>query len=356
MRKSFAIALLGLSCLAAASAQQVKPRFVTLPAKPATYKQPPASLVTYAGSYVYNGKTQNYTFVGTDPATTNTTTTIKTFIIPVKITITKGTTKTVFDPNTVLSNPAGYTAITSTTSSPVFDSTTDYVQGGVDIGATQYVDAFQRATVWGNVSVNNNYHTKLGTPTIRPTLALAPPASKGVTGNPFGKGTRGEVDITWFDTQINTYLTKYASTITPDTFPIFITYNTFLTSGGCCIGGYHSATGAQTYTHFDYDSGVGSFSQDVSALTHEISEWYDDPFVNNIAPSSCATHGNSLLEVGDPLEGYSNYGGFVYPLHGFNYNLQDEATLVYFGAPSSTSVNGWFSFQNHTLTVCQNGG
>lgn len=354
MRKTFAIALLGLSCLAAASAQQVKPRFVTLPAKPGTGAVPPATLAQWAGSYVYNGKTINYTMVGANPATSNVTTTIKTFIIPVQITITKGTTKTVFDPNTVLSN--GNTVIKNTTTSPVFDSTTDYVQGGVDIGAAQYLDAYQRANFWGNVSVNSNYHVTLGTPTVRPTLKLSPPASKGVTGNPFALGTRGEVDITWFDTQLNSYLTRNAASITPDTFPIFVTYNTFLTSGGCCIGGYHSATGAQTYTDFDYDSAPGSFSQDVSAFSHEVGEWYDDPFVNNVAPSLCAQHGNSLLENGDPLEGYTNYGGFAYVLHGFTYNLQDLATLPYFGAPPSTTVNGWFSFQNHTLTVCQNGG
>src|SRR6202790_386100 len=52
---------------------------------------------------------------------------------------------------------------------------------------------------------------------------------------------------------------------------------TFLTSGGgCCIGGYHSANGAQpsgqTYSHATYVDSPGSFSQDVSALSHEIGE------------------------------------------------------------------------------------
>ena len=44
-------------------------------------------------------------------------------------------------------------------------------------------------------------------------------------------------------------------------------------------------------------------------------------------------------------------------LGGFTYHLQDLVTPVYFGAPTSTSVNGWQSFQGQTFsTVCANGG
>ena len=67
------------------------------------------------------------------------------------------------------------------------------------------------------------------------------------------------------------------SQINPTTFPIFETTNTYLTEGGCCIGGYHSANGAQTYAHFTYITFAGDFSQDVSALSHEVGEWMDDP-------------------------------------------------------------------------------
>jgi len=62
-----------------------------------------------------------------------------------------------------------------------------------------------------------------------------------------------------------------------------------------------------------------------------------------------------ILEVGDPLEGEANYGGFPDALNGFTYNLQDLVFLPYFGAPTSTSVNGWLSFHDAALTVCSNG-
>jgi hypothetical protein len=61
------------------------------------------------------------------------------------------------------------------------------------------------------------------------------------------------------------------------------------------------------------------------------------------------------LEVGDPLENNPNFGGFPYTSGGFTYNLQDLVTLPYFGAPPSTSVNNFFTFQGESLTMCQNG-
>ena len=77
----------------------------------------------------------------------------------------------------------------------------------------------------------------------------------------------------------------------------------------------------------------------------------DDPLTNGGNGTPCG-----ILEVGDPLEGTSNYGSTHYTLHGFTYNLQDEVFIGYFGAPLSTSVNSWWSFQNYPFTqICQNG-
>jgi hypothetical protein len=160
------------------------------------------------------------------------------------------------------------------------------------------------------------------------------------------------VDINFFDAKWQSIISSN-STIMPNSFPIALTYDAYLTQGGgCCIGGYHSAFGnasaPQTYAHFTYIDRVGAFSQDVSALSHETGEWMDDPFTNN---SGCG----GLLEVGDPLEGEANFGGFPYTLNGFTYNLQDLVLLQYFGQSPSTSVNGWWSFQNASLSVCSNG-
>jgi hypothetical protein len=161
--------------------------------------------------------------------------------------------------------------------------------------------------------------------------------------------TVGLADINFFDTAINKVIKHYTQ-IQPNALVIFVTYDAYLTEGGCCIGGYHSATGNQTYSHFTYIDHTGVFSQDVSALSHEVGEWMDDPLVNNVQ-GACG----GLLENGDPLEGEANYGGFPYTLNGFTYNLQDLVWLKYFGQTPPTSANNWWSFQNASLSVCSNG-
>ena len=100
---------------------------------------------------------------------------------------------------------------------------------------------------------------------------------------------------------------------------------------------------------------AGDFAQDVSALSHEVVEYYNDPFTNNTdVPASCSS--NHLYGNGDPLEGEANFGTYPYALNGFTYHLQDLVTPEYFGAPANTSVNNWSTFQGTSLSVCQNGG
>jgi len=334
-----------------------KPMFVTLPPRLRYDVQAPQTspLTTWNGSFTYSGKTYNYNMVGTAPSA-GTSTTVPVYIIPLKIVVSGGTLggKVTFDPSHVLSN--GNTVTQNTVVSPIFDSTTTYTQGGVNVGTTQYEDAFQRANFWGTVKTNPNYHVLLGGPTVLAEQTLSPPSRYGKTGTKFGVKV-ALVDINWFDAQIQSLISAF-SQIQPNTLPIFLTYDTYLTSGGgCCIGGYHSSEGSasapQAYSHFTYVDKAGAFAQDVSALSHEIGEWLDDPLVVN-------TNGNpvacGILEVGDPLEGNANYGGYPYVLHGFTYNLQDLVTLPYFGAPPSTSVNNFFTFQGEAISVCQNGG
>jgi len=100
---------------------------------------------------------------------------------------------------------------------------------------------------------------------------------------------------------------------------------------------------------FDYVGKSGVFSQDVSALSHEMGEWLNDPLTNNNSP--CGAY-----EVGDPLEGTANYGDYAYVVGGvMTYHLQDLATPPYFGAPTSTTLGGRTTFQGTKLTVCQHG-
>ncbi len=337
----------------------------TMPARPmyghlkpnlrSDIKTPATPLTTWNGTFTYLGHTYKYNMVGTTPST-GTSTTIPTFIIPVKLSYvtTKGTQS--FSPNQKLSN--GQTAIQNIVASPIFATGVDFVSDKTDMGSTQYIDAFQRANFWGTVSSHTGYHLLLGTPKVMPVLSLTVPSADGKVGTEFGVRV-GLADINWIDAQFQAYMTKNSATIVPNSLPIFVTYNAYLTSGGCCIGGYHNSYGStsapQAYSHFTYINHAGAFSQDVSALSHEIGEWADDPLVVN-------TNGNSvscgILEVGDPEEGFTNYGGFPYTLGGFTYNLQDLTFLEYFGAPNTTSVGGQLTFQSNpfSLSVCSNGG
>ena len=79
----------------------------------------------------------------------------------------------------------------------------------MDVGTTQYVDAFQRANFWSIVQNEPGYHVLLGGPTahpqVLPELTLNVPAGSGHEGSPFGHVV-AEVDINYFDTQISTYM------------------------------------------------------------------------------------------------------------------------------------------------------
>lgn len=308
-------------------------------------------LMTWNGSFTNGATTHKFNMVGTEPSL-NQTATIPTIIIPIKIVLSNGTT---FDPGTKVNGTK--TVVDNTVASPLFASGVDFLADknngpGVDMGSTQYIDAYQRANFWGTTDTGS--HLLLGNPAITSVQTLSPPRRDGGTGVVFGFNA-GLVDFNWFDSQVRALITSLK--IQPNTFPIFLAYDIYLTQNHqCCVGGYHSATGLvaspNSYAFATYVDHSGAFAQDVSALSHEIGEWADDPLVVN-------TNGNQtpcgILENGDPLENETNFGTFPYTLSGFTYHLQDLVTLPYFGADPGTSVNGEFTFQGQALTVCENG-
>jgi hypothetical protein len=241
------------------------PRFVVLPAKNAEAPQNAnaSTLTTWKFSYTYNSHKYTDTFVGKAPATKGTVTT-PVFIIPIKIVLSTGQT---FSTSTTQGN--GQTALADTVASPLFQSTVSLKEAGAKLGMTQYEDAFVRESFWP--SVGKKYHDLLGQPTILPEVTLNVPKASGHIGTEFGVSV-ALVDINYLDQQVNAIIQANPQ-ITGASLPIFELYNTYETSGGCCIGGYHSATGSQSYSVFDYVGTAGAFSQDVSALSHELAEW-----------------------------------------------------------------------------------
>src|SRR5579863_8930676 len=151
-----------------------KPMFtVGQKVKASTVKYPAGTgLPLWNGSFVGTvfGKTKTYhfTMVGTDPATTNTTTRVQVEIIPVEFRI----GNRIYSPLTPVHGDTE-SPLDRTLDSPLFQNSVDFVQGGTDLGKTQYEDAFQRGNFWGSVQTNSNYHV-LFHPTVGPTQLLHP--------------------------------------------------------------------------------------------------------------------------------------------------------------------------------------
>jgi hypothetical protein len=349
-----ALLLAGFALTSPASAQTTaKPRFTVRPPNPnaRVTPSPAGQLPQFNGSYTDKGRRWNFTMVGPSPLKTNSTTTVTTFIIPVKMVYGASNGNMTFDPS--MPNFGTQSSVQVLQSSPLLTSTVDFVQGGVDLGKTQYIDAFQRGNLWKAVKQNTQYHVLLGNVSVLPEQTITVTSSQGsVITNPFFPGHNvGTMDINAFDAKLQGFISQL-NQITPATLPIFVTYDVYLTSGGCCIGGYHGANApqpsGQTYAYTTMvDQGNGVFSQDVAAASHEIGEWMDDPFIDNAVPCT----DNNIMEVGDPLV----LDDHAYPVGGFTYHLQDLVFINYFGAPKAIPVNGWISFQNDQKSICPGG-
>ena len=77
-------------------------------------------------------------------------------------------------------------------------------------------------------------------------------------------------------------------------------------------------------------------------MSHEVAEWINDPFVNNIVPgwSIPVNPGycvSDLLEVGDPIDSFSN-ASFPVTLNGKTYHPQDEAYFSWFAHQSPSKA------------------
>jgi len=193
----------------------------------------------------------------------------------------------------------------------------------------QLEDATMRAQF--NKTGTSNYHLHLN-PHQLPPVVINVPANQG-TLLVSGRGVVfADVDIGWWSAQINNLETKADATH----LPVFLTNNVLLFEGknvlNCCVIGYHgtraagngggssNSNGNATVQTFAWASWVqpGLYArpaggtdwalQDIHALSHEISEWADDPFVNNavepwLTPTAPQYGCTGVLETGDPVVG-----------------------------------------------------
>jgi hypothetical protein len=186
------------------------------------------------------------------------------------------------------------------------------------------------------------------------------------------------IDIGFLASQLNTLIQTEFLRI--DEIPIFVTrnavYGDFFAGKplDCCIGGFHTAIETRQVGHnvfvqvFDFatslDADISSalfgdptVFADVGALSHEISETFNDPFVNNVVPRWEAPGVppplvvcSSVLETGDPVENLPN-ASFPVMIDGFLYNPQTEALLQWFSRQTpSTAIGGAYSYPGSNLT------
>ena len=336
-----------------------------------------------------DGKTYTGQIIGVHPATRPAqATVIPTVVVPVRLIFKySSTTSYIFDPT--VSDPGclgggGRTALSLTEESPLINDA-KFVFGGTNVGTTQYIDAFQRANFWSNVSASGGgtYHTLLGFAPMPLQSVTVTSANSGTpkgtvfvfsgqcgtnTSNVNAPGLLGVMDINFFDPVAQSLITKLG--INPNSFVIFLFYNAVMSNGNptnftgnCCIGGYHSFVGSQTYGVADFDGRDQTLfpgGADTSVLSHEIGEWMNDPLGNNLTPSwghvgqVSGCQGN--YEVGDPLSGILMPK--VKMSNGFTYHLQELAFFWWFYRLSpSGGVNGWYSnngtFMSGAGPVCQ---
>ena len=301
------------------------------------------------------------------------TTDIPAFIVPVKVHMPDGG---VFDPG--VADPACLASKVPTTvfgNSPLFKMT-DFIMDGVDMGTTQYIDAFQRANFFmENVSVTGNrYHTALSPVTTLTEQTFTVPSGKGGTfSGSLPCGHLGIMDFGTFDAFVQSTIVPLVASQPgggPTSLPIILLYNVVLDPSfdpnnplnGCCILGYHSQFGfpVQTYSVGDMDStgAFGAGTQDISAPSHEIGEWMNDPLGTNPTPGwkggQVKDH-QCNLEVGDPLS------GTLFPsvtLNSFTYHVQELAFFSWFmggpsiGLDSDFSNNDAFTSDAGTVLAC----
>jgi hypothetical protein len=284
-----------------------------------------------------DGVTYGYNMVGANPFTCTgaaCSTTIPTDIVPLNINVGGQSFNGTDVVNAVLASPQfandDYATTSRSTAAP-----TGFTAGGpLSSGnsGVQLEDATMRSQ-FNRVGSSNPYHVILGTPVVHPAITINVPANHGTLLRSARGVVFGDVNITWFASQLNNIITN-TSYIDPTHLPVFITDEVMLYFGSdpfnCCVIGFHGASKVpgngggsinsngnavvQTYAWASFVT-PGTFNpdsswalQDIHALSHEIAEWGDDPFINNtvqpwLTPTAPQYGCTGILETGDPVVG-----------------------------------------------------
>jgi hypothetical protein len=352
----------------------------------------PDTLVNFSGSFTTpgfdnDGNPQSvwpYTMVGRDPHL-NRTTRFNAPIIPVTVEM--------LDANGNVARTAtgaplrmvtGQDTINLTLNSPVFQKF-PFTTGNV-----QVTDGMMRAQ-FGNVVGDGDgdrddqgYHTILQ-PSVKTARTLRLPFGT-YRFAPKDDGScclfvLADIDVfanqlfppTADDTTTVMGAAEHAGDMKPADIATLLFRDVYLFQGvpqNCCVLGFHSVDVepgtpqngnrerdfVMNYASYMTDGLFGGGFTDVTAFSHEMSELFADPFVNNATPwwlSIDPFTGNALcqnnLETGDVIEVLSSNATHAVPLHNRTYHPSNEALLQWFAFQSPSSAHlGSYSFPDET--------
>ena len=310
------------------------------------------SVPHFSGSFESQGKAYPFTMVGAKPQS-NTTTQIPVQIIPISLFFEEFADENgapiVLDPGAIV---------------PRVQTSPNFHDAQYATGTTQFADAVQRAEF--NAIAGKDWHTLLGAPQMMKPLRIAVPRGDAkVYRNPSTGVLYAIVDTDFFLSQLNTMIQM--ANLSPDALAIALTSNVFLAPQKdikkCCVLGFHTSFDVgemaqvkfvQTFIWASWvEQGIlGPGLADVTPMSHEISEWMNNPFGSNAVPAwqvPNSTGCQSNLETGDPLALMPN-AGYPVLIDGFTYHPQNQVLMQWFqrGA-TSDAFEGAFSFPDQSI-------
>jgi hypothetical protein len=195
----------------------------------------------------------------------------------------------------------------------------------------QLEDAMMRAQF--NKTGSSSYHLRLN-PVVHDAITIVVPSGQGTVIQSARGVHAGDIKFQWWATRIQN-LEASLGYVDPTHLPLYLTKDVVLYSGqnpsNCCTIGFHGNDPITSQGNFNggQENGNGNQPvqtvawasymlpgyfvrpdgsawalQDISIVSHEISEWADDPFNNLVEPWFAVTGStgcSNLLETGDPV-------------------------------------------------------
>ncbi len=327
-----------------------------------------------------NGVTYGYNMVGADPYNCSGSAcaaTVETDIIPLNVVVggmqfngTDVVGPTLASPQFALNDYGSTPFATNSSFARGPGGALSQFDAGIPL---QLEDATMRAQF--NKTGSSSYHLSLH-PTVRDPITIVVPGNQG-TLLQSGRGVIfASVNVQWWATRIQQLDTSLGY-VDPTHLPLYLTNKILLHIGldptNCCIIGFHGAgpvpsgnenaygpghgNGNQPIQTFAWASwvtpgiyarpngGVNWALQDIHAVSHEVAEWADDPFINNfvepwLTPTAPQYGCTNVLETGDPVVDI----GFAKGTNTFDQGLNPNGTQSADGYyhPEDEALLPWF--------------